>query len=161
MSSGVIVSSLLCYFRNVVSFSIFYYVDPFRYIFFQEGNHFLVFLVVRIGSHSGFQCFYSQCEVSNDSFSSTLPEWASVASSRSFTCPSCLMKGESRRREEDKSKCEDLFCSSRSLLSRFSLSLNCPGRTFFFFQTSSTFEIQDANVTVQEEMLGARLPKVR
>ena len=72
MSSRVIVSSLLCYFRNVVSFSIFYYVDLFRYIFFQEGNHFLVFLVVWIGSHSGFQCFTSQCEVSNDSFSSKL-----------------------------------------------------------------------------------------
>ena len=73
MSSGVIVSSLLCYSRNVVSFSILYHVDLFRYIFFQERNHFLVFLVVWIGSRSGFQCFTSQCEVSNDSFSSTLP----------------------------------------------------------------------------------------
>ena len=66
-------SSSLRYSRNVVLFSILYYVDLFRYIFFQERNYFLVFLVVWIGSRSAFQCFTSQCEVSNDSFSSTIP----------------------------------------------------------------------------------------
>ena len=79
--SGVIVSSLLCYSRNVVSFSILYHVDLFRYIFFQERNYFLVFLVVWIGSHSGFQCSTSQCEVSNDSFSSKLALSVSVLNS--------------------------------------------------------------------------------
>ena len=73
MSSRVIMSFSLRYSRNVVLFSILYYVDLFHCIFFQERNHFLVFLVVWIGSRSGFQCFTSQCEVSNDSFSSTLP----------------------------------------------------------------------------------------
>ena len=81
MSSRVIVSSSLRYSWNVVLFSILYYVDLFRYIFFQERNYFLVFLVVWIGSRSGFQCFTSQCEVSNDSFSSTLPLSVSLLNS--------------------------------------------------------------------------------
>ena len=74
-------SFLLRYSRNVVLFSILYYVDLFHCIFFQERNHFLVFLVVWIGSRSGFQCFTSQCEVSNDSFSSKLALSFSVLNS--------------------------------------------------------------------------------
>lgn len=81
MSSRVIMSFLLRYSRNVVLFSILYYVDLFHCIFFQERNHFLVFLVVWIGSRSGFQCFTSQCEVSNDSFSSKLALSFSVLNS--------------------------------------------------------------------------------